>query len=357
MKIVTVTSDNYLSLTLMLVESDPAVSYRDLPILVYALETGWSDQLTKQLTDLGADVRVLPEPDTRFRSGANLGSGSVHALWKLDALLEQTQPFILLDADILVLKSLAPIIEATQDDGWFTVYEGTPLRKYHQGEVTSISGLGEISEDLASFNTGVLGCDPARHRRVFEVARDWGGRISNIFLGDQGLINLAFYHEYQEVPPGRDHHFNGGWTGTGQINLAQTVLHFGGPKTRQAGTTKAGAMQSIWQSWPKGVHLVNLTDTDFWKSSLPHPWPWLNQCNQHRYRQFVRAMRRQSQSLIGTEWLLVENEWQAYLLDRKLIHWLDDFWAKHGQRFNNVPHLPTYHLEDGQVSKPMVQPI
>ncbi len=343
MKIVTVTSDNYLPLTKMLAESI-RIWHADLPIVVYALESGWGDEQSAQLAGLDLEIRSLPEPDTRFRSGANLGSGSVHALWKLDALLEQDEPFLLLDADVLVLKPLDPIFKATEADGWFTVYEGTPLKKYHQGEVTLLTGFAELSDDLASFNTGVLGCDPAKHRAVFEVAREWGGQITNIFLGDQGLMNLAYYKLYQDIPEGRDHHFNGGWTGQGQVNLAQTILHFGGPKTRQAGMTKHSAMESVWATWPKGVKLVNLTDTEFWQKSMPHPWPWLNQCNQHKYRSFVKAMRRESRTLIGTPWLLVENEWQAYLLDRKLLNDLDRFWAQHSERFRRVRCIPTYHL-------------
>ena len=346
MKIITVTSDNYLPITLQLVESI-RVWHPDQPFTAYALEKGWGDEHTHQLANHGVEVKVIGEPDTHNRSGANPGSGAIHCFWKLDAFLDQQEPFLYLDADILVLQPLDAVFAAIETDGWFTVQEGTKLRKYHQGPITALTGLDddEIPGDLASFNAGMMGADPARYQPVFELAKEWGDQITEIFLGDQGLQNLAYYKLHRDSPKDRGNRYNGGWTADGQVNLAQAILHFGGPKTRQAGMTKASAMQSVWKDWPKGVKLDHLTDTDFWRSSLPHPWPWLNQCNQRRYRPFVQAMRRQSRSLIGTQWLLVENQWQAYLLDRKVLNDLDRFWAQHGDRYCQLNHLPTYHLD------------
>ena len=317
--------------------------YPDMAVTVYALEIGWRDEFTHRLRDdYSVTVSVLPESNQRNRGGANIGSGAIHALWKLDAILDQDQPFLILDGDILVLKPFDDLIRIIETEGWFSVHEGTGLCDYHQGEIKTLTRFKDVPIGKGSMNTGVLGCDPARHRQVFETARRWGSQISNIFLGDQGLINLAYYEHYKTLPINRGSEYNGGWTIDGKVDLRQTILHFGGPKAKN----KLNAQRLVWNGWPKGCCFINLVDTDFWKNTQPHPWRWLNQCNQSRHRSFVAKMRAKSRWLMdeSIDWLIVENAYQAYLLDNEVLQQINKFWRQHGSLLSKVPHKPTYHL-------------
>jgi hypothetical protein len=347
MRIVTMTSDNYVPCTRMMIESI-RVWHPQVPVIVYALSTGWKQEHQDVFDGLNARVKLLEEVDVRNRRGAN--GEAIFNLQKLDVMLDQAEPFLMLDSDILILKPLDTVFADIDRDGWFTAHENTRLRDYYRGDITKVVELSGPGLDQTSINSGVLGCDPAKHRRVFELARAWAKQIGGIFLGDQGLVNLAWFKLYGDAPPQVSYLYNGGFTTEGRVDLRQTILHFGRSHTKLGGKQKV--QTDIWAAWPKGVELLNLADTDFWKSTLPHPWEWLNQANKKVHRGFVRRVREQSRCLIGTSWLIVQNDDEAYLLHSDVLDALNAFWRKEHRRLNGVPHLATFNLDPSNQPTP-----
>ena len=343
MRLITMTSDNYAPLTRLLVES-VRVWHPDIEVRAYALDTNWTAQHAKLLEDVGVDVRVIHEVSTANRAGAN--GQAVHNLQKLDAMLDQDGPFLFLDSDMLVFKPLDRVFTRIESDGWFTVHETDPLGHYNQGEIAALSGLPDDARDEKSLNPGCLGAAPKRFGDVITLADEWGYKITANVLGDQGLLNLAFHRLRGCIPPCAGKVYNGGTAPDGCVRLEQAILHIAGPNWRKTGLTKLEYQQRVWDAWPRGVALVNLTDTDFWQSTLPHPWPWINQANQKQHRAFVRLMRDASRrDLLGhTDWLLVPDADFAYLLHADVLSELERFWANHADRFAKVKHEPTYHL-------------
>ena len=106
-------------------------------------------------------------------------------------------------------------------------------------------------------------------------------------------------------------------------------------------------MQEIWSKWPKGLTLKPYTETSVWNDSLPHPWEWLNQCNQSQYREAVREIRQASQTLHGQEGIVIESAYEAYLLAPKVRRWLRQYWKQQAPRFQGLPHHPTFHMRTG----------
>jgi hypothetical protein len=345
MNFITVTSDNYAQMARTMVES-LRVWYPSDPVIVYALDTGWTDEHAKLFDGLNITLRILAEQgDTSFRGGAS--GSSVFAIFKLDAFVEQTEPFIFLDADTLVLGPLTEIIDAVTRDGWFTVHEGTTLAQSNAGEVGALSQLqGDLSKQTI-LNSGVLGCDPARYGDVFKLALDWGRQIKGVYQGDQGLINVAWYKLHGHIPPDHDKIYNGGWLQGDRIVLTQRVLHFARANYPAKGRRKVDDQAAIWSVWPRGVALRRVRDELFWRESLPHPWPWLNQCVSPKYAAKVRAMRDASDSIADVSWLVVDNEYEAHLLSPRVRKALNAFWREHASRFTGVPHVPTYHMAQG----------
>ncbi len=345
MRLITVTSDNYLPSTLMMLES-VRVWHPALPVTVYALEKGWNADHKARLREMDAEVEVIPEHDPRQRSGP-VGT-TLFAVWKIEVFLRQAEPFLFLDSDILALKPLDEVFRRVERDGWLSVEEGTTLGFYNQGDIAALSGLPEAAGSLKSFNTGVLGCDPRAHREVFELALEWSRLIKAIAFGDQGLINLAWHRVRGGMPPSAGRQFNGGFFDDGAIDLTNTILHFAGDHVwrmmKQAGRKRFELQHDVWSAWPKGVGLTNLRDTSFWERSLPHPWPWLNQCTQARHHGFVRRVREASLELRDTPWLLLRDRYEAHLLHRRVLAGLDAFWKREASRFSGLNYRPTYHL-------------
>ena len=343
MRIITVTSENYVELTRQMLQS-LRIWHADLPVTVYALDQGWTGQCDRRLEGLADEVHPLSEGSTRNRGARQDGQVTNYCVWKLDACRQQQEPFILLDGDMLILKPLDPILEATSRDGWFAVHEGTRLGDYAQGEVSRFITVPESDAKSTSFNTGVLGCDMKRHGEVFDLAIEWGRQVSGVWLGDQGLLNLAWYNLRGYLPTAAPTIFNGGWYTDDRLNLTQTVLHFARPSY---GGSKLADQTRIWRAWPRGVKVIDLTETDFWQQSLPHPWPWLNQANHPRHRDHVARIRRASRELTGAEYLVIPTADHAFLLDRALLRDTARFWKHHAHRFADVPYRPTYHLAEG----------
>ncbi|MCC5830366.1 MAG: hypothetical protein JJU36_13055 [Phycisphaeraceae bacterium] len=346
MRIVTVTSDNFLDSTCLLLES-LRLWHRE-PVAVYALEQDWTEAHSARLEPFNVELHMVAEPDKRHRQG---GAGRpFHALWKLDVFLAQDQPFVYLDADTLVLRSLDHVFERTARDGWFTVLEGTRVAHYNQGPIAEVTGIGPEAEQVRSFNTGVLGCDPARHRDVFAQAREWGHgvRVSGVYFGDQGLMNLAWYRLHGgTMPPDGGEAYNTGLAPGGRIKLHSAVLHFAGPHFMATKKSKAQCARDVWAAWPHGVKLVDLTETEFWRRSQPHPWAYINQVSLPRFRSKVNELRKQSHELIGTEYLLVPSADHAWLLDSEVLKETCAFWREAAGRFAELSYLPTYHLAEG----------
>lgn len=345
MNFITVTSDNYAQMASTMVES-LRVWYPNDPVLVYALDTGWTEDHAKLFDGLNVTLRIIAEHgDTSFRGGAS--GTSVHALFKLEALIEQVEPFVYFDADMLILAPLTEILDTTRRDGWFSVHEGTKLSQINAGEVAALTN---ISNDLTSqtvLNSGVVGCDPARYGDVLKLAQKWGKQVKGIYQGDQGLINLAWYKLHGHIPPDHDKTYNGGWLQGDRIVLTQRVLHFARANYPAKGRRKVDDQTAIWRVWPRGVALRRLHDEPFWRASLPHPWPWPNQCTSPKFAAKVRAMRDASDSIADVSWLVVDNEYEAHLLSPRVRKALNAFWAEHASRFTGVPHVPTYHLMQG----------
>ncbi len=345
MNIITVTSDSYMPCTVAFLGSLRAW-HRDVPVTVYALDSGWGLEQTQALDPFNVKIRTIDEMGKTDNRGGALG-GAVHNAYKLDVFLEQPEPYLFLDSDILVLKPLDWLFDYILENTWASSHEGTSLEVYNRGEISKLTQFPGPLPSGGTLNSGVIGCVPQAHNKVFALAREWASQISSNMHGDQGLINLAWYKLRGKVPENVGNEFNGGWLRDDRIKLTNTLLHFARPDYPVPPRSKQEDQSNIWAAWPKGIKLTNLTETDFWADSQPHPWDWLNQCNQRQHRQFVRAMRQRSRALIGVEWLVVENADQAYLLDGEVLDSLDNFWRKQAHRFSGLRYVPTFHMADG----------
>ena len=347
MILVTITSANYLSQTVCMLES-LRVWHPDLPVTVYALELDWSATAAAALRPFGVTVEMLRETDRRSRGDPHRNNEAVHYVWKLDVFLAQARPFLYLDSDILITRPINGALAYLTEHDWLTVNEGTPLGRYHEGQITTLVQIPESARALPSFNTGVLGCDPVRYRDVFMLARDWAHQIQAIHLGDQGLLNLAWFHLRGQMPPSGGAEFNGGVGALATVDLSHTILHFTGDRFWQylqnSGLQREQVQRAVWQAWPKGLSTMRLVDTPFWRASLPHPWTYLNQCMNPRHRATVAALREASLTLRGVSGIVVRDAYEAYLLHADILSELDAFWKHTAPRFAGLHHLPTYHL-------------
>lgn len=352
MKLITVTSDNYVGHTRLMLES-LRVFHADLPVVVYALERGWTPAHAGPLTELGATVAPLGERDASNRSKETQLTG-MHAVFKLDAMCQQAMPFVFVDGDALVLRPLDDLFDRVRRDGWVSSNDDSPLRQYCEGPVMELVDVPESARSQFAFNSGVIGCDPVGHpdmRRVFDTAKEWSLKLASIRCGDQGLLNLAWVKCFGRVPPHAGFRFNAGFNRE-RFDAGCTILHLHGFPTWDGERDKLAIHRRIWDAWPRGVRLVNLDETEFWRRSLPHPWPWLNQCNQSKHRAFVAKMRRDSETLLEPSWLLVRDEFEAYLLGERVLAAARKFWEQHAARFVNVPMSQTYLLDRGGVVRP-----
>jgi hypothetical protein len=338
MRVITLTSANYVPMTRLMLASVRAW-HADAPVTCYALEAGWGPGPEGELRALGADVEVMPA-SAKLKLKSNLG-------WKLVVLARQAEPVLFLDSDVLALRPLDRAFEAVALDGWFSVLEGATLGSYYRGEIRDVVGLPQGIGPVRSFNTGVLGFDPGRFGDVVRLAADWGDRITDIWLGDQGLLNLAWYHLRGRVPGCGGRHYNGGWEPDGRFDPTQALLHFSEPYSPGGNPGRAALMQEVWDRWPKGVKLTPLTETDFWAASQPHPWGWVNQCNQRQFRGAVGRIRELSREHPLPAGTVVESPHQAYLLHREVRAKLAAEWADLAPKFAGLPVRGTYHLRAG----------
>lgn len=349
MRIVTVTSDNFIRNTELLIES-LRVWHPDYPVTVYALETRWTPEHTRRLSDLpGVNVRPLKEVDITSRDGKP--GQAIRLVWKLDVFLDQHEPFLFVDSDMLVLQPLEPVLRRFRRDGWFAVHEGTPMAFYLQGPLARITGLADLPTTPGSFNTGLVGADPARHRPIFELAKHWADELKTIpadstdtWSGDQGLLNLACWKVHGRLPDSAPVHWNSAPHVDGRIDPGCAVLHIAGHYVHVHRPDKAVVQQRFWDQWPRGLRIVHLLDTDFWQDSLPHPWQFANRANQPRYRAKLRRMRRDSLALLDTPNLLIRNEAEAFLLDARVLAAVDRWWREHAPAFAKLPHLDTCQM-------------
>lgn len=335
MRVITLTSANYVPMTRLLLASVRAW-HADTPVTCYALEAGWGPGPEAELRAIGADVEVLPA-SAKLKLKSNLG-------WKLVVLGQQAEPVLFLDSDVLALRPLDRVFEAVERDGWFSVSEGAILDSYYQGEIRDVVELPEFTEDVRSFNTGVVGFDPARFGDVVRLAAEWGDRVTDIWLGDQGVLNLAWYHLRGGVPACGGRHYNGGWEPDGRFDPAQVLLHFSEPYSPGGNARRQEMMERVWAGWPKGVRLTPLGETDFWAATQPHPWGWLNQCNQRKHRAAVTRVRERSRQVPLPAGTVIETPHQAYLLHPEVLARLAAEWAELAPKFVGLPVRPTYHL-------------
>jgi hypothetical protein len=349
MRVITVTSDNYLPQTRALLES-LRVWHAAWPVTAYALATGWTAAHTATLQELGAQVEVWPEPDPGYRAG---GIGTpLFPIWKLEVLAGQREPFLLLDGDCLILRPLDAPAAAVAATGWFAVHDRFPLADLHWGVLADLSGLPHPPADCPAFHAAVLGADPGRYGDVLALARQWAGQLPRPYYTDQALLNLAWHKLHGRAPA------DAGWAWCapvyrgGRFDLGSAILHCAGPYVRGVAESKAQYQLRVWSHWPRGTVLRALAETDFWRGLGPLPWAWPNQRNQHRHRGFVRQARRESRSLNPIDGLIVADATQAYLLDQDVLDQLDAWWRRAAPSFQGLPHVPTYHLFEGGAPAP-----
>jgi hypothetical protein len=230
------------------------------------------------------------------------------------------------------------------------VLEGTTVDMYNKGGFTDVTNFDRSPQGVRSFNCGVLGRDPTARRELFMLAKEWIGRVKvqSTHFGEQALLNLAWFKLYPEMPPDSGTTWNAGVGPGGRFPLAQGIMHVAGDHWRKVAKGKLDYQAKVWNAWPKGVKLFRVTETDFWRSSLPHPWPWLNQADHPRYRPFVRDLREASLTLAGrVDGMVLLDPAEAYVLHPRVLAELDAFWDRAAPRFKDVPYQPTYHLEPG----------
>ena len=348
MRIITVLSADYLEMTELFLES-LRVWHPHVPVVCYAIPDGWRPEAEKQLERFDVSIELLcNDPPRKLRKA-----------WKLEALAKQTEPVVLMDVDMLVLRPIDLVFKTVQKEGWFTVFEGTKLRAYYQGEIQKHLELTDTELDVRTFNTGLVGYDPNHYGHVISTAYHYAESIDKIWgIGDQALTNLAYYSHHRQMPSGHSFLYNGGWNVVSngiRFNLAQAVMHFTGPAFPPRGLgyveSKLSKMRDIWSKWPTGLPLQPFSETMVWKDSLPHPWSWLNQCTQSQYREAVRRIRQASLALHGQEGIVIESAYEAYLLDPGVRKWLSQYWKHQGKRFQGLPHHATFHLRTGGRSR------
>ena len=151
MRIITVLSADYLEMTELFLES-LRVWHPHVPVVCFAIPDGWTVEAEKQLERFDVSIELLRnDPPRKLRKA-----------WKLEALATQTEPVVLMDVDMLVLRPIDLVFETVQKVGWFTVFEGTKLRDYYQGGIQTELQLHDSDLDVRTFNTGLVGYDPER---------------------------------------------------------------------------------------------------------------------------------------------------------------------------------------------------
>ncbi len=368
-QLITVTSDNYVGHTHLMLESlrvwhgDP----ERYPMTVYALETGWTNEHTRSLDPFDVTVKLLHEADTKHR---NADGSTAQNTFKLDAFLDQDSPFLLIDSDILVLRPLDEALEKLLADGWFSVFDNARLETYYEGDITGLIDLPDELASARSFNSGVFGFDPVAHpeyRQTVQRAKEWAGQVRKIYTGDQALLNFAYLEQFGRVPDNSGYDFNSGLDTQGRFELGRAILHQMGPNYRVLGEDRQAVHRALWQAYPRLAPgqpplMTRLDQTAFWRASLPHPWDWINQCNQRRYRKKVEQMRERSKALLDpvqidglahtqTDWLVLNSEHEAYLLDDAVLKAVEDFWQANAHRLADLKYFPTLHLDPGGVAK------
>lgn len=353
MRIVTITSDNYVDHTHLLLESI-RVWHPKMEVALYHI--GATDDVAVDVTDPYVCVRTLHDPvasDETERKARRIAL-------KIDVLLEQKRPFLYLDGDTLVLRPLDRLASLIQVRGWVSVDDHEPLAVYDQPELRSLIRIPADCRSRRSFNAGVLGMapgGPVDYRPVLEQARAWSLERGPVTVrgidlcrayerrsGDQALLNLAWFKHFGQSPASAGYLLNQAVGQDGTIDLGSTIIHLCGAARKPLGATKLENHQRIWNAWPRGVDMTPLQETDWWRRSLPHPWPWLNQCTQHRHRRFVRQMRASSGELKDIPWLVIRDPFEAFLIDRDVLAEIDRFWRDHAHQLHNVLHRPTFHL-------------
>lgn len=339
MKAIALVSSAYREMTRRMFESF-RVWHPDVPAVCYAIPGDWTDADTRSLNEIGVDVEIMSGPYP-FPWNSKIG-------WKLVALQGQTEPLLCLDTDMLVLRPLDRVFEAIEKDGWFSVLEWATLGDSYKGEITALFDLPEEARSFSTFNGGLIGYDPARYQAVYDLAFNWGTKVNFVWLWEQALANFAWYHLHGRIPPDGGHLFNGGWGADARFPLTQAILHFAGPYSPGGNDRRDSLMAELWDKWPRGERLVPLRETDFWKASLPHSWVYVNHCNQRRYRSEVKRIRQLSKELCPRSGVIVEDEYQAYLLAPEVRAALAADWAKRAPSFAGLPIRATYHLkQDG----------
>ncbi len=343
-RVITITSDNYLQHTLLLLES-LRNWHPQIDVDVYALTQGWSAEHEKALAPLRVNVHHLQEQNAgnrKYTQGAGL-----QTIFKLEVYRQQQRPFLYIDSDCLILRPLDRAFEIIQRIGWLARHDGYNLGDYYEGDITRQVALKPEDKTLPSLSAGIIGCDPIKFpvwHQVIERSNDWASKVSHILHGDQGLISLAFYDLCGGVPADSHREFNH-WIGRdGRTDLDGTILHVLGWKHTALGSSMLEVHRKLYEAWPKDANIIDLRTTEFWQQSLPHPWPYLNQCDQPAYRNKVRQMREQSMALLNVPWLLWRDPNESYLLNPRVVRYADQFWRDNAHRLAGFPHRPTYHL-------------
>lgn len=346
--ILTVTSANYLGHTRLMLQSLRQWHPRAL-VFVYALATDWTSQESELLAPYQVIVRTVAERNVIHRSASTVQTG-LHNVFKLDVLKElDSKVYLYLDGDILVLRPLTPLFDRIRQDGLALVHDHSPLSACWKGPITQRMALPDALANQRCFNSGVIGVNVIKTpiwNQVVEQAWQWGQEIDSIPFGDQSLLNLAWVHRTHQPLPHAGYAYNRG-IAQGCFELDTALLHFAGVPEIAGCRDKLELQQRIWNAWPKELRLVSLQETDFWRSSLPHPWPWPNQASQKKHRAFLKQLRLASRSLVGTQGLLIADAAQAYLLHKEVLTWSRTYWSRHASLLKDVPYAPTWDLAPG----------
>lgn len=348
---ITITSTNFVPMTLLMLESfrawhpDP----NQYPVTVYALEQGWEPALEADLRRYAGSVEVLTEENTEHRKAG------VHCAFKLDAFLKQADKFLYLDSDVLVLGPLDAAWEIIGKTGWLSVTDHLTVEHYLEPHLRDLVEPKPEWAVLRSFNAGIMGADYSTKpvtRSIIETAHQWAGVAGKVTYGDQALLNLAWLKLTGGLPVHAGYRFNSGILDDGRFELGNQILHFCGGNYRRIHEDRLSAMGTVWKAWPRisgnaPAPLRNIEHTPWWTNSLPHPWPWLNQCGQRQYRHKLRQMRAASLELLENrqfEWLILPTADHATLLDTQVLNAIEAFWSEHASTLSNCPHRPTANL-------------
>ncbi len=231
---------------------------RGWPLEIYILSCGFSEDVRRKIIDSlpkeSCSIRWVPVELTPFAGFSTLRhiSSVTYARLLIPSILpDAASKALYLDADILVLDDLSPILEANLDGAVVGAVLDERLDSYiKMGNRTSCTGT-PLPSVRDYFNAGVLLIDVAtwRAQRIPERALEYLERYPNSTYSDQDALNAACDGAWKKLDPRWNYY---------QIDLPKRI-------TDLSAAQRPGVIH--FQGWQKPWDPVSLNvNADFYDS-------------------------------------------------------------------------------------------